>query len=107
MAKKLPKDKLKVAIDIDGDGKPDLSLDLKTIILLVTIIASTIGMYYSLESEIQEAKNLPVPEIQAIEFHMKDEAIRAAILHTEDDLKEIKAQLITIDERLYELQQNH
>ena len=36
---------------------------------------------------------------------MKDEAVRDAIMNTEKDVEEIKAQLNKIDERLYELQQ--
>ena len=31
MAKKISADNVKLGVDIDGDGKPDFSLDLKTI----------------------------------------------------------------------------
>ncbi len=35
---------------------------------------------------------------------MKDEAIRDAIINTQDDVEEIKNQLNKIDERLFDLQ---
>ena len=62
-------------------------------------------MWFSLQADIEEAKELPEPEIQRIEFQMKDEAIRDAIINTQDDVEEIKNQLDKIDQRLYELQQ--
>ena len=61
-------------------------------------------MWFSLQADIQEAKELPAPEIQRIEFQMKDEAIREAIMNTTKDVEEIKQQLNKIDQRLYELQ---
>ena len=48
-----------IGIDIDSDGKPDLNLDLKTLILLIGGIASLIFTYTTLQSDIEEAKNLP------------------------------------------------
>ena len=55
-----------VGVDIDGDGKPDLSLDLKTIILIVGGLISITMTYTTLTEQIQlnkqgieEAKKLP------------------------------------------------
>ena len=81
-----------------------ITLDLKTIGLLVVGLSSLIGMYFALQADIEKAKELPEPEIQRIEFQMKDEAIRDAIINTQGDVEEIKEQLKKIDERLYELQ---
>ena len=81
-----------------------ITLDLKTIGLLVVGLSSLIGMWFALQADIEEAKELPEPEIQRIEFQMKDEAIRDAIINTQGDVEEIKEQLKKIDERLYELQ---
>ena len=44
---------------------------------------------------------------QRIEFQMKDEAIRDAIINTQDDVEEIKEQLNKIDERLFDLQKRN
>ena len=43
-----------VGVDIDGDGKPDLSLDLKTIILIVGGLVSITMTYSTLTSQIQK-----------------------------------------------------
>ncbi len=82
-----------------------ITLDLKTIGVVLFGLATVIGMWFSLQADIEEAKELPEPEIQRIEFQMKDEAVRDAIINTEKDVEEIKAQLNKIDQRLYELQQ--
>ena len=82
-----------------------ITLDLKTIGVVLFGLATVIGMWFSLQADIEEAKELPEPEIQRIEFQMKDEAIRDAIINTQDDVEEIKNQLDKIDQRLYELQQ--
>ncbi len=84
-----------------------ITLDLKTIGLLVVGLSSLIGMWFALQADIEEAKNLPAPEIQRIEFQMKDEAIRDAIINTQDDVEEIKEQLNKIDERLFDLQKRN
>ena len=84
-----------------------ITLDLKTIGLLVVGLSSLIGMWFALQAHIEEAKNLPAPEIQRIEFQMKDEAIRDAIINTQDDVEEIKEQLNKIDERLFDLQKRN
>ena len=49
----------KVGIDIDSDGKPDLNLDLKTLVLLIGGISSLIFTYTTLQSDIEDAKNYP------------------------------------------------
>jgi len=82
-----------------------ITLDLKTIGVVLFGLATVIGMWFSLQADIEEAKELPEPEIQRIEFQMKDEAVRDAIINTEKDVEEIKEQLNKIDQRLYELQQ--
>tara|TARA_B110000285_G_scaffold3470_1_gene3638 strand:- start:583 stop:867 length:285 start_codon:yes stop_codon:yes gene_type:complete len=84
-----------------------ITLDLKTIGLLVVGLSSLIGMWFALQADIEEARNLPTPEIQRIEFQMKDEAIRDAIINTQDDVEEIKEQLNKIDERLFDLQKRN
>jgi tetrahydromethanopterin S-methyltransferase subunit G len=84
-----------------------ITLDLKTIGIILFFIATVIGMWFSLQADIDEAKSLPEPEIQRIEFQMKDEAIRDAIINTQDDVEEIKEQLKKIDERLFDLQKRN
>ena len=96
-----------MGIDIDGDGKSDFSISLKTIGMVLVGIATLIGMWFTLQSDIQEAKELPAPVIERMEFDMKDELIRQTILDTQEDVDEIKEKLDKIDERLYEIQKNN
>tara|TARA_Y100001937_G_scaffold53867_1_gene74380 strand:+ start:213 stop:497 length:285 start_codon:yes stop_codon:yes gene_type:complete len=49
----------KIGLDIDSDGKPDLNLDLKTLLLLIGGIASLIFTYTTLQNDIAQAKLLP------------------------------------------------
>ena len=53
-----------------GEGTK-VTLDLKTIGIIGFGLATVIGMWFSLQADIQEAKELPAPEIQRIEFQMK------------------------------------
>ena len=42
-----------MGIDIDGDGKSDFSISLKTIGMVLVGIATLIGMWFTLQSDIQ------------------------------------------------------
>ena len=84
-----------------------ITLDLKTIGVILFFIATVIGMWFTLQSDIEEAKNLPEPVIDRTEYDLKDELIRQTILDTQDDVDEIKDKLDKIDERLYEIQKNN
>mgnify|MGYP003110779678 CR=1 FL=1 len=82
-----------------------VTLDLKTLGMIGAGIASLVGMWFALQSDIQEAKELPTPVIDRIEYDLKDELVRQTIMDTQDDVDEIKDKLDKIDQRLYELQQ--
>ena len=60
-------------------------------------------MWFALQADIAEAKELPKPEINRVEYDLKDEAVRNAIYETQQDVQDIKVQLNKIDERLYDL----
>jgi len=51
----------------------EFKLDLKTIISIVVFTSTIMGMYYTLESDIEEAKKLPPSEIQRLEYDLKQE----------------------------------
>ena len=95
-----------LGIDIDGDGKSDFSVNLKTLGMLLVGIATVIGMWFTLQADIEEAKELPAPVIDRTEYDLKDELIRQTIMDTQDDVDKILEELEKIDERLYELQRN-
>ena len=81
-----------------------ITLDLKTIGIILFFIATVIGMWFSLQADIEKAKELPTPPIERIEYDLKDELIRKTIIDTQDDVEMILEELKEIDRRLYELQ---
>ena len=92
-----------MANQIGEDTK--VTLDLKTIGMIVTFVIMLAGMWYTLQADIAQAKELPAPVIDRIEYDLKDELIRQTIMDTQEDVEEIKETIEKIDERLYELQQ--
>ena len=81
-----------------------VTLDLKTIGMIVGFVLMIAGMWYTLQADIAQAKELPVPVIDRIEYDLKDELIRQTIMDTQEDVEEIKETIDKIDERLYEIQ---
>jgi len=51
----------------------EVKLDLKTIFSVIIVTASFVGMYYTLQTDIEEAKHLPPSEIQRLEYDLKEE----------------------------------
>lgn len=80
-----------------------ITLDLKTIGLIIGGVISLASLYFVMQADIAEAKELPRPEISKLEYDLKDELIRATIMDTQDDVEEIKETIKKIDERLYEM----
>ena len=84
-----------------------VTLDLKTIGMLAAGIATLVGMWFALQSDIALAKELPAPVIDRVEYDLKDELIRRTIMDTQEDVEEIKETIDKIDERLYEMQKDN
>ena len=84
-----------------------VTLDLKTIGMIVGFIIMIAGMWFTLQADIAQAKELPVPVIDRVEYDLKDELIRQTIMDTQEDVEEIKETIEKIDERLYEIQKNN
>ena len=83
-----------------------VTLDLKTIGMGVAGLAALIGMYFTLQSDIALAKELPVPtdpEITRMEFDMKDKLVRQTIMSTQEDVQELKGDLDRIEEKIDQL----
>ncbi len=87
-----------------------LTLDIKTIVMIVAFTISLATTYFTLQAQIQQAMEEPKPEVTAIEYEYKDLLVRESVLRLEEkqgimaeDIKEVKAQLEKIDQRLYEL----
>jgi|TARA_R110002126_G_C10222641_1_gene479194 hypothetical protein len=83
--------------------KTEVTLDLKTIGLGVAGLGSLIAMWFALQADITLAKELPIPpdpEITRMEFDMKDQLVRQTIMTTQDDVKEIKEDLKSIEDKI-------
>jgi len=50
-----------------------VQLDLKTVVAIISITASFVGMYYTLQADIEEAKSLPPIEVTRLEYELKEE----------------------------------
>ena len=81
-----------------------VTMDLKTIGMIIGGAVSLALMYFTLQADIALAKELPEPVIDRVEYDLKDELIRQTIMDTQEDVEEIKETIDKIDERLYEIQ---
>ena len=67
------------------------------------MIFTLVGMWFTLQADIAEAKKLPEPlppDITRMEYDMKDQLIRQTIMSTQEDVKEIKEQMIRMEEKI-------
>ena len=82
------------------------NVSIKTLAGIGFAMATIIGMWFMLQADINEAKLLAEPtppEISRMEFDMKDQLVRQTIMTTQEDVKEIKAQLEKLNDKIDEL----
>ena len=80
------------------------NVSIKTLIAIGFAMATIIGMWFALQADIAEAKELPIippDEVTRMEFQMKDQMIRNTIMDTQKDVEEIKSTLEKIEDKLY------
>ena len=80
-------------------------LSVKTLIGIGFAMATLISMWFMLQADIAEAKELPIippDEVTRMEFQMKDQMIRNTIMDTQKDVQEIKESLEKIEDKLYD-----
>ena len=79
------------------------TVSIKTLAGIGAGLATVIGMWFTLQADIAEAKELPLPpdpEITRMEFDMKDQLGRQTIMSTQEDVTEIKDQLIRLEQKI-------
>ena len=79
------------------------TVSVKTLVGIGAALATVIGMWFTLQADIAEAKALPLPpdpEITRMEFDMKDQLVRQTIMSTQEDVTEIKDQLIRLEDKI-------
>jgi len=80
-------------------------VSIKTLIGIGAAMATVIGMWFMLQADIQEARELPQPppqDVTRMEFDMKDQMIRQTIITTQEDVEDIKESLEKIEDKLYD-----
>ena len=77
-----------------------VTLSPKNFITIIVLVGSMIGMYYSLQAQIQEAKELPVPSQTPIENMIE---IQKELVFIKTEMMEMKETLTRLDDRIYQL----
>jgi len=83
-------------MEVGKDTKFTLSIE--TGISIIVTIGMIIGMWYSLQAEIELAKELPEPEVSRMEYDLKDQMIRESILNTEGKVDKLEEKVDDIKE---------
>ena len=93
-----------MAIQIGENTK--VTLDLKTIGIIIGGTISLALMYCTLQADIALAMEKPEPVISRTEYDLKDELVRQTIMDTQKDVDQILEELEKIEQRLYEIRKN-
>ena len=80
-----------------------VTLDLKTIGMIIGFIISLSTMWFTLKADIALAMEMPEPVIERVEYDLKDELIRQTIMDTQEDVEMLLEKFDKLEERLYEL----
>ena len=78
-------------------------LSIKTMIAVGAAMATLISMWFMLQADIAEAKELPKPEVSKMEFQMKDQMVRDAVLNTEKNVEKLDERMIRMEEKMDQL----
>ena len=90
-----------MAKELNEDSSFKISI--KTLIGIGFAMTTIISMWFMLQADIAEAKELHLthaPDVTRMEFDMKDKNIRLTIQNTQDDVEEIKEDLKRIEEKI-------
>jgi len=75
-------------MEVNKDTK--FSLSIETAISVVVSIGMIVGMWFTLQGDIEEAKLLPEPEVSRMEYDLKDQMIRDSIVNTESKVEKLE-----------------
>ena len=96
--------KINMAKELNEDTT--LKLSIKTLAGIAALIFTLVSMWFVLQNDIAEAKELPLPtdpEITRMEFDMKDQLVRQTIMSTQEDVTEIKEDLKSNGDKIDQL----
>jgi plasmid maintenance system antidote protein VapI len=90
-------------LDIEKLKKKKFNISVENLITIGMVVITVTGMWYSLQEDIQLAKELPEPEVSRTEYDLKDQLIRETIISTQEKVEENGEKLKDIDEKLFEI----
>ena len=79
----------------------EFNIDLKTVIGIIMFTSSLVGMYYTLQDDIEDAKKMPKAVIDRIEYDLKQDWHTNHINKLEDEVKELRKWCKELDEEIY------
>ena len=89
--------------DLDNLKKRKFNISVENMITIGAVVVTVVGMWYSLQADIEEAKALPEPEVSRTEYDLKDQLIRETIINTQEKVQENGEKLEDIGEKLFEI----
>ncbi len=90
-------------LDIEKLKKKKFNISVENLITLGAVVVTVVGMWYSLQEDIELAKKLPEPEVSRTEYDLKDQLIRETIINTQEKVEENGEKLEDIDQKLFEI----
>tara|TARA_R100001460_G_scaffold353_4_gene1758 strand:+ start:678 stop:950 length:273 start_codon:yes stop_codon:yes gene_type:complete len=79
----------------------EFKIDLKTVIGIIMFTSSLVGMYYTLQDDIEDAKKMPKAVIDRIEYDLKQDWHTDHINKLEKEVRELRDWCREIDAELY------
>ena len=83
-------------MEVGKDSKFTFSIE--TLISICVTIFMVVGLWFNIQADIQEAKELPEPPISRTEYDLKDQMIRNSILNTEEKVEKLEDKVDDIKE---------
>tara|TARA_R100000789_G_scaffold26754_1_gene29892 strand:- start:6288 stop:6581 length:294 start_codon:yes stop_codon:yes gene_type:complete len=90
-------------LDLEDIKKKKINISVENLAMLGVGIFSLVGMWFAIQSDLEEGKRLPEAEVSRQEFSMKDEMIREKVINIEEKVNENGEKLKDIDDKLYEI----
>jgi len=87
-----------VGIDIDGDKKPDIKLDIKSIAIVVGFLISGATGYNNLKQEIEVAKQLPVYEVKETSDGL---LLKQKVTYLEKEIEKLEGKVNDLENKVY------
>jgi len=77
-----------------------IKIDLKTIVAIIMITSTFVGMYYTLQADIEIAKNEPKAAIERLEYDLKEEWNEDMILQLKESVEVLQQEVDILSEEV-------